>query len=59
MGFSIKYRFIIFPSKTFIEFVTLHSNSYCVGMVFVTSTSLLKSGYVGGGSHVSVVVLPT
>ena len=26
MGFSIKYRFIIFLSMTFIEFVTLHSN---------------------------------
>ena len=26
MGFSIKYRFIIFLFMTFIEFVTLHSN---------------------------------
>ena len=43
----------------FIEFVTLHSNCYCVGMVFVTSTSPLTSRYTGGGSHVSVVVLST
>ena len=48
---------------TFIEFVTLHLNviltCYCVGMVFVTSTSPLTLGFVGGGSHVSVVVLST
>ena len=59
MGFSIKYHFIIFLSITFIEFVTLIQTCYCVGMVFMTSTSPLTSGYVGEGSHVSVVVLST
>ena len=47
MSFSIKYCFFIFLFMTFIEFVTLQSNL------------LLCWHYVGGGSHVSVVVLST
>ena len=41
---------------TFVEFVTLHNQT---GMVFLTSASPLTSRYVGGGGHVSVVVLST
>ena len=57
--FFIKYRFIIFLSMTFIEFVMLHLNLLLCRHGFRDVNVTLTSGFVGGGSHVSMDVLST